>query len=371
MLKLDKEIDLARFFKWWGGQLSFLLPQKFLDALARGKSLIVVEVNTTSAKLSYINHQQETLFLGEFEFNDLAKEELHSLIENNSQYSDAKIVLRVPGQLTVIQDVFLPAAAADNLHQVMSYELDRYTPFNKDQVYFDFIKMGPANNNTLIHLILILVQKTSLDTMYERCLSLGLQPFYADSAARIIEPDEASRQYNLLPENLCQKTSKKPLFIMFASMLLSLVLLAALLFLPLKIAEDGLSGLKKHVRKVEKVALEIEDSKKSIDYLYQATQTVIDKKNASPSVIEVINTVSQVLNDDTWVSNLRYFKKTLQLSGQSGSASSLIGSLEKTRLFRDTRFISPVTKDNRSGLERFKISTKVIQRKSDANADTE
>jgi len=40
-------------------------------------------------------------------------------------------------------------------------------------------------------------------------------------------------------------------------------------------------------------------------------------------------------------------------------------------LFRDTRFISPVTKDNRSGLERFKISTKVIQRKSDANADTE
>ena len=62
----------GQFFKWWGGQLSFLLPQKFLDALARGKSLIVVEVNTTSAKLSYINHQQETLFLGEFEFNDLA-----------------------------------------------------------------------------------------------------------------------------------------------------------------------------------------------------------------------------------------------------------------------------------------------------------
>ena len=176
MLKLDSEIDIAQFFNWWGGQLSFLLPQKFMDALARGKSLIVVEVGTKHAKLSYINHEQETP-LGEFEFNELAKEEIHSLIQSNSQYSDAKIVLRVPENLSIIQDVFLPAAAEDNLHQVMSYELDRYTPFHKEQVYFDVIKIGPANNNALIHLVLILVQKKSLEDMYEQCLSLGLQPF--------------------------------------------------------------------------------------------------------------------------------------------------------------------------------------------------
>ena len=370
MLKMDSEIDIAAFFKWWGSQLSFLLPQKFLEALARGKSLIVVEVKITAIKLSYINQQQET-FLGEFEFNDLAKEELLSLITNNSEYSNAQIVLRVPEHLTVVQDVFLPAAAADNLHQVMSYELDRYTPFNKDQVYFDFVKIGPANNNALIHLILILVRKTTLDTMYEQCLSLGLQPFYADSAVHIDVPDKVSGQYNLLPRDLCQTVSKKPLFIMLGSMALMLALLTSLIFLPLKMLDDNLVDLKRHVRKVEKVALKIEDSKKSIDYLYQATQTIIDKKNAAPSMVGLINTVTLVLQDDTWVSNLRYFNKTLQLSGQSGSASNLIGSLEKTRLLSNTRFISPVTKDNRTGLERFKISTEVIKKTSDANADTE
>ncbi|MCK5356236.1 MAG: pilus assembly protein PilM [Methyloprofundus sp.] len=370
MLKLDSEIDIAGFFKWWGSQLSFLLPQKFLDALARGKSLIVVEVKATAIKLSYIHQQQET-FLGEFEFNDLAKEELHGLIASHSQYSDAQIVLRVPEHLSVVQDVYLPAAAADNLHQVMSYELDRYTPFNKDQVYFDVVKIGPANNNALIHLVLILVRKTSLETMYEQCLSLGLQPFYADSAVHIDVPDKVNHQYNLLPKNLCQTVSKKPLLVMLGSMVLMLVLLTTLIFLPLKVLDDNLADLKKHVRKVEKVALEIEDSKKSIDYLYQATQAIIDKKNAAPSMIELINTVSEVLKDDTWVSNLRYFNKTLQLSGQSGSASNLIGSLEKIRLLSNTRFISPVTKDNRTGLERFKISTEVIQKISDANADTE
>ncbi len=361
MLKLDSKIDFAQFFKWWGGQLSFLLPQKFLDALARRKSLIVVEIKVASASISYINYQQE-IFLGKFEFNELAKEEIHNLIASNNQYSDAKIVLRVPENLSIIQDVFLPAAAADNLHQVMSYELDRYTPFNKEQVYFDVIKIGPANNSALIHLVLILTQKASLDVMYEQCLGLGLQPFYADSAAYIDMPESVSEQYNLLPKEQCQKVSKKPLFILLGSILVTLVLFTALMIFPLKIADDSLIELKKHVRKVEKVALEIEDSKKSIDYLYQATQTIIDKKSAAPSMIKIINTISHIFNDDTWVSNLRYFNNSLQLSGQSENASNLIGSLEKTKLFRGTKFISPVTKDNRTGRERFKISTQVIQK---------
>lgn len=370
MLKLDSEIDFALFFKWWGHELSFLLPQQFLDALAREKSLLLVEINNATATVNYVNQDQQTL-LGEFELNDLGKQELRSLIDNNSEYGDAKVVLRIPAQQSVIQDVFLPAAAADNLHQVMSYELDRYTPFNKEQVYFDVIKIGAVNSNSLIHLILILVQKSTLETMYEQCLNLGLTPFYAQSAAQIDTPDKLDKEYNLLPKSLCQKTSKKPLFIMLGSMLLTLALLVTLLLLPIKMAEERLSDLKQHARKVEKVALEIEDSKKSIDYLYQAAQNIIDKKNAAPSLIKVVETISKVFNDDTWVSNLRYFNQTLQLTGQSGSASNLIGSLEKSDLFNNTRFISPVTKDNRTGLERFKISTEVIKQISDTHADAE
>lgn len=369
MLSLDSNIDLALFFKWWGGQLSFLVPQKFLDAVSRGKSLIVVEVQATTAKLSYLNDEQETA-LGEFEFNDIAKEALHQMIEKNSNYRNAKIVLRVPKSQSVIQTVFLPVAAADNLQQVMSYELDRYTPFTKEQVYFDVINQGVANNKALLQLVLVLVQKNSLDTMYQQCLSLGLQPSYADSVVRV-EKMGSSQTYNLLPKEQCQKVSKRPLFIMLGSLATMLALLTALILLPLNQAEQRLNDLKKHVRKVEKTAIEIEDSKKSIDYLYQATQNIVDKKNGAPSIVMLINTVTKVLADDTWVSNLRYFNKTLQLSGQSGSASNLIGSLETTKLFSETKFISPVTKDSRTGLERYKISTKVKQTISGADADTE
>lgn len=367
MISLDSEIDLSVFFKWWGQQLSFLVPQKFLDALARDKSLIVIEPKSDLLRLSYVNQQQETV-LGEFEINELAKEEVQSLINSNKHYSDAKLVLRVPEGLSVKQDVFLPAAAESNLHQVMNYELDRYTPFKADQVYFDIIKLGPANNKSLVHLMLILVQKTNLDTLYQHCLALGLQPYYADSAVQPVNQGEHNSEYNLLPKSLCQKANKIPLFIMLGSMVLTLVLLVFLMIQPINDATNILNELKQRARKVEKTALKIEESKKSIDYLFQATQALIEKKTAAPSMVELMNIVTKVFGDDTWVSHWRYYNNTLQLTGQSGSASNLIESLEKIKILKNTKFISPVTKDRRSGLERFKISTEVT---NDQNADPE
>ena len=367
MLKLDSEIDVTRFFKWWGQELRFLVPQKVYDAF-KAKGSLVVHIKDNGATVSYAYGENQEL-LGEFDVNALAKEELQNLIQGNTNYSDAKVVLRVPEHLSVIQDIVLPAAAESNLEQVIAYELNRYTPFSKEQVYYSYIKRNLENNKVQLPIRLVLVKKTTLDAMYEQCISLGLKPSFADSAMQIVDLGEASSAYNLLPKNLCLQAEKKPLFIMLGSLLLALALFIILLVLPLKMGSAGLAKLKQHAHNAETNALEIEDSKKAIDYLYKATQQVIDNKNSSPSMIEVINTASKILADDTWVSRLRYINKTLQVTGQSGNASSLIASLEKMPIFHNVKFISPVTKDMRSGLERFQISTEVIKEQTNAKIE--
>ncbi|MDF1584263.1 MAG: PilN domain-containing protein [Methyloprofundus sp.] len=367
MLKLDSEIDVTRFFKWWAQELKFLLPQKVYAAF-KPKGLIVVQIKDSRAIVHYTYDQQHEL-LGEFDANALAKEALQNLIQANANYSDAKVVLRVPEHLSVTQDIILPAAAESNLEHVIAYELNRYTPFTKEQVYYAYIKLSAKNNKVQLPLRLVLVKKSTLDTMYQQCISLGLKPAFADSALQIVNLGEASSGYNLLPKNLCLQAEKKPLVIMLGALFLAVALFITLLVLPLNIASAGLAKLKQHARNAESSALEIENSKKAIDYLYKATQQVIDNKNSSPSMIDVINTASKVLGDDTWVSQMHYVNKTLQITGQSGNASNLIASLEKMPIFHNVKFISPVTKDVRSGLERFQISTEVI--KQQANAKTE
>jgi len=367
MLKLDSEIDVTQFFKWWGQELKFLLPKKLRDAF-QAKGLLVVKVNEHRVTVSYETAEQQEL-LGEFECNALAKEELQSLIQSNDYYRDAQVVLRVPEHLSVTQDIDLPAAAESNLAQVIAYELDRYTPFTKEQVYFAYIKQGNGKNKVQLPVRLVLVKKSTLDVMYEQCHTLGLKPSFADSNMQCVNLEEASSTYNLLPKELCLKADRKPLFIMLGSLFIAISLFVALLVLPLQMGDEGLEKLKKHAHNAQNNALEIEDSKKAIDYLYQATQQVIDHKNSSPSMIEVVNTISDILGDDTWVSQLRYSNKTLRLTGQSGSASSLIASLEAIPIFQGVTFISPVTKDRRSGLERFQISIDVIKEQTHATAE--
>jgi hypothetical protein len=74
----------------------------------KAKGLLVVKVSDLSATVSYESGEQQKL-LGKFECNALAKEELQNLIQSKAQYRNAQVVLRVPDNLSVIQDIVLPA----------------------------------------------------------------------------------------------------------------------------------------------------------------------------------------------------------------------------------------------------------------------
>lgn len=358
MLKLDSNIELQSFFTWWGEQLRELLPEKVRQHFVNQSGYLVVEPDQKRVTISFVS-KGKNLSLGDYEINALAMQDMQTLLQSNQQFRDAECVLRIPAALSLKQDVFVPVAAENNLQQVLGYELDRYTPFNKDQVYYDFVKTHREKNDNKVHVQLVLVKKTILDVFYEKCKTLGLDPSFADSALLTVESLPHQAKYNLLPEDRCKKKDKTPLYVLTLSILFPLVLIFCFLFYPLYKLDNGLDKLRKRSRIVEQEAVVIEDSKRAIDYLYQTTQTVIDKKKAAPSMIDVVDTTSKVLNDNTWVSQLHYSDNTLQLTGQSKSASTLISSLEAAENFRNTKFISPVTKDNRTGLERYRISTEV------------
>ncbi len=58
------------------------------------------------------------------------------------------IMLCIPKAWSVIQQTELPSAARDNLAEVVSFELDRITPFSSDDAYFDF-RILKEGNGTL------------------------------------------------------------------------------------------------------------------------------------------------------------------------------------------------------------------------------
>ena len=73
-------------------------------------------------------------------------------------------------------------------------------------------------------------------------------------------------------------------------------------------------------------------------------------------MVDILNTLSTLIDDRTWLAYLQYSEHHLQIQGESPSASTLIGVLESSEIFTKARFVSPVTQNNINKLERFQIT---------------
>src|SRR4030043_1519077 len=112
------------------------------------------------------------------------------------------------------------------------------------------------------------------------------------------------------------------------------------------------------VEALEKLQKQRDDYRKEITELNQIRSGEISK-------VEVLEEVSRLLPNTTWIWNLKYNGKEMELSGFADSASDLIPLLDKSPLFEKVEFLAPVTKElqmrgeGKKEKERFKIKAKI------------
>lgn len=85
-----------------------------------------------------------------------------------------QIYLCVPQEQTIVQQVFLPLAAQDNLSQVLEYEIERQLPFKREDVYYDFLPAGKKGEKLSVYIFAI--PKRNLDGVMTLLESLGIRP---------------------------------------------------------------------------------------------------------------------------------------------------------------------------------------------------
>ena len=75
----------------------------------------------------------------------------------------ADVVLVIPKQWVVVKSAALPAAVGETLEQVVTFELDRFTPFSSDEALYDYLVRGKTDEKIDI---LIAAAKASAITEY-------------------------------------------------------------------------------------------------------------------------------------------------------------------------------------------------------------
>lgn len=375
MLNLNKSIDLdvKKFFHWWKKELSFLIPSKIKKLVIEERGLIMIRTMDNQLELTF-RFDDRVQTLGRVDRNEAGFARFATWMannENNERLAKANVIIRLNREEAIHKIIVLPEAARENLYQVVSYELSRYTPFKPEQVYFAVKLVNADNEPGQIRAMLILTPREILDGLYEDVKTMGLSPVLADYEAMPNDPDEFDEPYNLLPDWLRQKIDNIPRLV-YSGLAAAVVLLCgAVIALPVWFEYQAVNLLRERTGEIEKEAKNIKQLQAEIDQVIGETSALIEMKNSAPPMLEMLNSLSALINNDTWLSYAHYSDGHLQIQGESPAASGLIAVLEDSALFSNAKFVSPVTQDTTTGLERFQITVDVVKAGGTGDRDKE
>ncbi len=341
---------LAQLWQWWVAELMGLLPPALSSKIQGRGRYLLAELHDTKCSFRF-GQRGDFDALGDFELDTLDTAQWRRRFAEEAAKADETILFLPPG-LLLVREISLPLATAPNLNNVLQFEMDRYTPFKAEQVYYGFrILQRDLKAQTLLVRV-ALITRQRLDPILNTFANLGMSPTVVAPAA---EASNTLYSMNLLPKALQGSRSNRQQLVARGRMLLSLLAVALLCWLPLYYQAQAISSLETEMEQPRIQAEKARAVNEQINALTQSQGFLERKRSSTVSNLMLLNELTEVLPDHTWISNLQVDDTSVRLQGESREASALISVLESTQYLRNVRFSSPVTLNARTTKERFAI----------------
>jgi general secretion pathway protein L len=343
--------SLSAAWRWWSGEIASLVPAALRQSFAggRGRQVLVLAEDGTAEFVQQGAGREETLARFDLDATNLA--EARDILAAVRQRRGPGAGLRLPAETALSATMALPLAAETNLDQVVAFELDRRTPFKHEEVYHSQRVLQRDAAAKRLSVQLTVVPRRVVDEALALAERLGLV------LDRVEVAGDASG--NLLPARPQPLAARLPSVAFGVLALLAVALAGAAAFIPLERAHRAASVLKADVAESKRLADESLRLQKEIDAEIQEGGFLAARKRQVPSASEILFTVTQLLPDDTWLSELEISAGEMRATGYAESASAILGLIDQSPRFANAAFRSPVTQDQRAKREQFNIAAHV------------
>lgn len=283
--------------------------------------------------------------------------QLQTLFKKESdQKGELALDIHINQSEVLIKRVSLPASTEENLYEVIQYEMDRYTPFNKDDVYFDYRVEDRIKDKELIKVLLIVVRKEVLNPVVFAIENSGIH-LQSINVVNSQNPDQTLQNVKLLRSHNDLGSTQQSSTKWLAAAVVGLLLLTGLT--PLVINYMHISKLTSELDELEKTVQKVKQLQSEYTKMQNQVGYLIKIKEKNPSIIELLNLLTTSIPDHTYVQRLSLEGGLLSIQGSSASASGLIPIIDKSGMFDDIRFAAPVTQGGADGLERYSITAQI------------
>jgi Tfp pilus assembly protein PilN len=139
----------------------------------RGEDLLISSLQSNLSGGSFTHFKRIPLFrLREKE--DL-RQEINLFFKSN-RLSKENIVLGLPRRDIILRYLDLPPEVADNLKQVVHYQVQSFEPTEEDRFYYDYALLDGHGVKKRLTVLLVTIRKALLDYHLEYLLGLGIRP---------------------------------------------------------------------------------------------------------------------------------------------------------------------------------------------------
>jgi general secretion pathway protein L len=349
------------FFAWWTRSLAAWLPPRWRATLGLGHDRLLL---ATTGEALQLRLERDDGVVGPV-LEDIAvlppldglpadADPLQPLLA--PALADLPRWLVLPAAVGLRRRLMLPAAAADRLRDVVSFEIDRQTPFSGDAVAFDARLLGRRPGDGQLDVELVVVPRAGLQPHLD-----ALGPL-AGMLAGVDLADSAGHplRVNLLAPAQRRLRADPARFWNLAFATVAVAALGLGLWQVLANRQAAAEAFQQSVdaRAAEARAVSVQ-RQRLVDAV--AGQTFLDRARAGrPSAIEVIDELSRRLPDHTYLEKLAIENDKLLLIGLSSDASSLVARLEDSKLWRAAALAGAVQPDPRTRRDRFTLTADLI-----------
>jgi len=319
-------------WRWWLGQLSEILPANLRRIVASTNQRLVVSIESDEIVI----HQGSESALQESGRCELLLSQDHILIRS----------------------LTLPLAAEENLREVLSFEMDKQTPFTADQVYYDFVITERSSASKTLSLQLIVAPRELVD---DALATLAAAGFQADIVAGHGPVNGLKECINLLPDHMRSNRGTLVHWANTALAALAILLITTAIALPLVQKNQLIRSLETDVQAATAAAQASIKLRQEVEKLVEGSGYLVNKKQSEPTIVRLLDEMSGIIPDHTWVNRIDIGGGEISLQGQSAAAAGLIALIEASPSFGAVQFRSPVTQVIRTDQERFHLSADILR----------
>ena len=342
--------SMRRFGRWWVGELKACVPLRLRNRLRSRHPSLRIRVGEASIelcregdgearRLGIVPHPRPGL-----------PEEAMTLIAKEFAPETTRVIVDLGERQFLRRVLRLPIEAEATLQDVIGFEIEQWSPFRADDLYLGYrvLERHPAERTLSVELKL-----APRETVAEAAAVIeGWRLTPVEPIAHLGE-NGPSFPIVLTDERFQQPTASRLTIGLSA---INVALLLAALAAPAYQRAEYLTYLEAQLsetREAAGAAIAADDRLSAVntelDVLDQHTQ-------ATALRIALLDELTGVLDDRTWLQQLDIENDRIEISGTSDSASNVVTALNTSPLFTSPRFAASVDRDSTTGQERFRIS---------------